>query len=349
MLEYSASISLSRIVILLVVSNIVSVNSYAQEDIRTNENKRNSILDAAGRYKPRPKFVELEFEIQNNFEVQSSSELVGNAGATINQNLVRQAKIKFPLILKKEVNLIAGFDYRHEQFLFGSTTDPEYPLYVRFEDKPLKKVSSSFYFKKTLKGNKFFLGYLNNSLNSDEIRFRKFLNQLKSSIVLTLGKQVNPHKQIGYGLSFGYDLGQPLVLPVFFYNNAFSLHWGLEMLLPKSVKLRYSPSFKTHYYIFTQLQGASYHIQDEVLAGFDKLEFRRSSVRLNVRVEKELHDWLWFGITAGYREPINIFLSEPGQSRSNSIIKVHSSGTFYYNLSIFLVPPNNLYKKAKGS
>jgi hypothetical protein len=286
--------------------------------------------------------------VLNNFGVESKSKLVGDAEAEINQNLIRQAKIKFPVILKDKVTLIGGLGYRHEQFLFGEVSEPGYPLYVRFEDKPLKRVSSSFFLRKELEGDKFFLAYLNNSLNSDEIQFKNILNQLKSSIALTIGREKGLHKEVGYGLSFGYDLGQPLILPVFFYKNAFSLHWGLEMLLPKQVKLRYSPAQKTHLYLITQLQGASYHIQDEVLPGFSQLEFRRSSARLSLRLEREIHDWLWFGAMVGYREPLNIFLSEPGENRSNSIITINAQGTYYTNISIFIVPPAKLLKRAKG-
>ncbi|MEM9859090.1 MAG: DUF6268 family outer membrane beta-barrel protein, partial [Bacteroidota bacterium] len=190
--------------------------------------------------------------------------------------------------------------------------------------------------------------FLNSSLNSDEPQLENFFDQLKSSVAFIYGKQVNPNKQVGYGLSFGYDLGQPAIFPLFIYNNDFNLHWGLELLLPKSIKLRYSPSNQWHFYATSELKGASYHLQDEVLDGFDQLEFRRSSVRPNLTVEREIHDWLWVGGTMGYRIPINIFISEPGENRRNSIIEIDADAALYFNFSIFLVPPAKLYDKAKS-
>ncbi len=304
---------------------------------------------AAERFKPRPKFIELEWEALSNFNIDAMSGLVGDAGARVTQNLIRQVKFKFPVILKKEVNLIGGFGYRHEQFKFDRISQPGHPFFERFEDKSLKRIMSSFYFKKDLENERFLFVFLNNSLNSDEPQFRNFLDQLKSSFAVIYGKRANPNKELGYGISFGYDLGQPAVFPLLIYNNDFSLHWGLELLLPKSAKLRYSPSNTFHFYATAELQGASYHVQDSVLAGFTGLEFRRSSVRSHLRVEREVYDWLWVGATAGYRVPLNIFLSEPRENRRNSLIELDVRTTVYFNLSVFIVPPAKLYKRAKGS
>jgi len=104
-----------------------------------------------------------------------------------------------------------------------------------------------------------------------------------------------------------------------------------------------------HYYSTIELQGASYHITERLIESVDKLEFRHSSVRFNLRAEREIHDWLWVGVTFGYRVPINIFISEPGEGRNNSLVKIDVNSALYTNLSIFIVPPAKLYKRAKGS
>lgn len=337
--------------LILVVIGIYSgqIMAQNQEDDDISIRRTAPIIKASERFKPRPKFIEFEYETFNNFRVNANSDVIGDAAATISQNLIRQVKLKFPIILKKNVNLIGGLGYQHEQFKFSNFTEPGYPLFTTFEDKPFKKISASFYLKKNLKNKKFLYVFLLNSLNGDTPQFASFFNQLKSSVAGILGKQVNPNKQVGYGLTFGYALGQPSVFPLFIYNNDMSLHWGLELLLPKSVKLRYSPTNKLHFYATTELQGASYHIQDLEIEGIDKFEFRRSSVRMNLKVEREIHDWLWVGVTAGYRVPINIFLSEPRQNRSNSIVEIDANNSTYYKFSIFIVPPAKIYNRAKGS
>jgi hypothetical protein len=307
-----------------------------------------SIIIASERFKPRPKALEFEFEVLNNFGVVSKSKALGDAESTVTQNLVRYFGFKIPIIIKKDVNLILGMGYTHEQFMFSKGIVSEYPLFSVFEDKPLKQLSSSLYFKKTLPNDRFLFGYINGSLNSDGIEFRKVSDQLKSSITVIKGKQISPNKQMGYGLSIGYDFGQPLVIPLFIYSNDFTLKWGLELLLPKKVSLRYSPTNKIHLYGQIGLNGASYHIKERLIEGVDKLEFRRSSARFSFRVEREIHDWLWIGATVGYRVPLNIFISEPGEGRKNSLVKIDVSNTLFSNLSIFIVPPKKLYNRAKG-
>ncbi len=303
----------------------------------------------ANRFKPRPKFLEFNVETFANFVVRPSSDIVGDESATVSQNLIRELKLKFPIVLKKNTNVVGGLGYRHEQFKFSDQTDPDYPLFTRFDDKSLNRLSFQLYLKRDLKNEKFLFMYFNSSLNSDRRGFDNLGNQLKLSVTSIYGKKKGPHKQIGFGASFGYDFGEPAAFPVFLLNNDFATNWGYELILPKSAKLRFSPNISNHFFATFELQGASYHLQDSVLANFSALEFRRSSVRLSLTYEREIYDWLWFGMATGYRIPINIFISEPRNRRDDAIIMVDARSAAYFDFSIFLVPPAKLYSKAKGS
>ncbi|MEM9856167.1 MAG: hypothetical protein AAF843_02355, partial [Bacteroidota bacterium] len=152
---YKRSISLRQGILLLLLTGL-STELWAQADEKLTIKSKDPIIEAAERLKPRPKFIELEFETLNNFTVRGISEQFGNANARVNQNLIRNAKIKFPIILKKGVNLIGGLGYRHEQFKFSRISEPDYALFERFEDKPLKQISSSFYLKKNLRNDRFY-------------------------------------------------------------------------------------------------------------------------------------------------------------------------------------------------
>lgn len=326
--------------------------TYAQEeeDIPiAPKQKESDIVTVANRFKPRPKFFELNVLSFDDFLVETESELEGDENATVSQNLIREAKLKFPIILKERVNLIGGFGYRHEQFKFSDQSDPTYPLFQRFDDRSLKRYSFSLYYKRELSTSRFLFMFFNGSLNSDDPGFNNFGDQLKSSITTLFGKQISLHKQRGFGISFGYDFGQPAIFPVYMLNNDFALKWGYELLLPKSAKLRYSPSESDHISTTIEVQGASYHLQDTLLESFESLEFRRSAVAWNLTYEREIHDWIWAGATVGYRVPINIFISEPRERRRDALLLIDAHNALYFQFSIFLVPPKNLFKKAKGS
>jgi hypothetical protein len=253
------------------------------------------------------------------------------------------------MVLKDRTKIIGSLGYRHEQFKFSEQSDVNYPLFARFDDKSLKRISFSTYMQRLLGDSKFLYLYFNSSLNSDNVGSKNLINQLKWSVAAVYGKQIGPHKQLGYGVSAGYDFGEPAAYPVFLLNNDFSLHWGYQLMLPKSAKLRYSPNLSNHIIATLELQGASYNLQDSLLDDFKTLEFRRSSIRTTITYEREIHDWLWFGFTTGYRFPINLFISKPGDRRTDALMKIDADPAPYVSFSIFLVPPNKMYNKAKGS
>ncbi|QCK14253.1 hypothetical protein DCC35_05590 [Mangrovivirga cuniculi] len=306
------------------------------------------IVITAERYVPRPTFLELSYESFQSFFVTAKYRDV-NESAQVEQNLVRKIKFRFPIILKDRLNLIGGFGYRHEQFKFEKQSDPDFPLFVRFEDKPLKQIAFKLYFKKDLQKDHFLYIYLQSSLNSDVPTFDDLSDQLKLSLTTIYGKNISPHKSIGYGISFGYDFGRPAIYPVFILNNNFNLNWGYELLLPKKAQIRYSPNNSNHFYTGVEVQGASYHLRNEVLQDFSKLEFRRSSIRALFTYEREVYDWIWVGLKIGYRYPINIYISEPRKRRRDALILLDANGAPYLRFSIFLVPPKVLIDKAKSS
>lgn len=320
----------------------------AQEDERLTIPPDDKLAMTANRFTPRPKFFVMEVEAFDGFRVDAISNIMGEETAIVRENLIRNIKLKFPLILKDNYNLIGGIGYRHEQFKFEEQSDPEFPFFAQFEDKSLKQISANFYYKQDLSSDKFLYVFLRSSMNSDIPAFEGFGDQLKLSITTVYGKNIGPHKIMGYGISFGYDFGQPAVYPLFILNNNFTQHWGYELLLPKKVQIRYSPDQSNHFYAAVDVQGASYHLRERVFENFSDLEFRRSSVRTFITYEREIHDWLWMGITGGYRIPINIFLSEPGERRSDAIVKIEANAALYGKFSIFFVPPNKLYNRAKG-
>ena len=42
----------------------------------------------------------------------------------------------------------------------------------------------------------------------------------------------NPKKSWGVGIAYSYTFGDPLLFPVFVYNQTFTQKWGIEALLP---------------------------------------------------------------------------------------------------------------------
>jgi len=344
---------LRNLVFSIFIMILSTLPSWSQQDERDLEDlnikkEDRPIKKITHRDDPRPKIAELQYEVLGTFSATSESDQFGASRADIDKDRRIKIKLKFPLVLKSKLNIIGGIGYRNERFSFDNIEETNYPIYQRLENRSLKQVAVQIYLKKDLENQKFLFGYFANSLNSDEIQLDNFFNQLKTSLSVVMGKQRDEDTQIGFGISFGFDFGRPRIYPLFIYNKRLDYRWDVQLLLPKEAKLRYTISAKMHLLAKIGVSGTSYHLQDQPLEGFNKLELRQSSIRFRLALEREIYDWLWFGIKPGYNLPINLFISEPKKSRKDSIINIDAEAAPFINLQLFAVVPRHLWKKAKG-
>src|SRR5690606_31041710 len=95
------------------------------------------------------------------------------------------------------------------------------------------------------------------------------------------------------------------------------------------------------------VEGDSYHIaiDSPPLNTIKTLELRRSDVRLLLTFEQEIYDFLWLGISGGYRFNINFNLSENNHFSNDFILKNDIENSPFITLSIFAVPPKSLQEK----
>jgi hypothetical protein len=120
-------------------------------------------------------------------------------------------------------------------------------------------------------------------------------------------------------------------------------------MLPVSLKLRYTKNEKNYLYGGFELSGASYRLNNEgtPFNDYNKLHLFRSELRYILNYEREIHDWLWFGIEGGYRQNLRFNLNNGPRGSSDVIINNKLSGSPMINASIFVVPPRFFLKKDK--
>ncbi len=126
-----------------------------------------------------------------------------------------------------------------------------------------------------------------------------------------------------------------------------ALHFVMVALLPSNAKLRYSPNPKNYCYAIAELNGANYTIRlpDSTLARNSSLYLQKSEVRLLLNYEREIYDFLWFGLEAGVRTNINFNLSESVHHRRDPIIRNQLNHALLLNASLFIVPPRKFVKE----
>jgi hypothetical protein len=250
-------------------------------------------------------------------------------------------KLRFPVIMKPGFKLALGLNYFKEEYHFEGYPENDYPLYNSLEDKPLRSVGATVYMVKPWLGNRYFMMRLGARFNGDE-GLGNMLNadKLRVSVAPLIGWKKNPYTSYAFGFAYSYDFGRQRVYPVVSYNHTFNNRLGFESILPLEAKMRYSLSEKNLFYLKSEFNGANYNIKLDD-PGFEGQEYylRKSELRFLVTYEREIHDWLWFGLEAGFRTNIRFELTDSPKSSANVVIDNEFNDAFLLNASIFLVPP----------
>ncbi len=299
---------------------------------------------------PRPKALVVKYEIQPGYRIVSTDESgsYGNSHGRISRNHRIDLRLRFPIVNKPSLTIAAGLKYSTEEFQFNDDMVLTYPFYKDLEDRPLKSAGVHFYLVKPTRNQRYFILRSSIDLNGDYTS-QKFGKSelLKFSITPLIGWKKNENLSYALGFSYGYTFGKPLILPVISYNRNFNCNFGIESLLPISIRFRYTSSEKSYMYAGVELSGASYRLDNvgTAFSNYNKLHLFRSELRYTLTFEREIHDWLWLGIETGYRQNLRFNLTNGPKGRSDVIIRNRLMGASLINASIFAVPPQSWIKK----
>ncbi len=314
---------------------------------------------------------EASYHGMTGFDVGSKSDIYDDGKGRIDYNRIFRTKLRFPLLLKKNLKIAGSIEYSDEEIHFHDSKNITYPFYRRLHDKNMKSLGGSFYLMTQWKRNRYFIFRFNGRLKGDywkdHIRDVSKYTFLKMEISPVVGWKVNKYKSWGLGLAFSYTFGEPLVFPTFVYNHTFTDKWGVEAFLPAKVKLRYQASTLCFISAKAYLKGGSYSIHfDErpaenivelnslPLSNFRTLEFRRSDVNFSMEMEKGITDWLWLSLEGGYRSNINFDVTNKNHTLSltggkvkdkDIIIDSYAKGGMFYKFTLFIVPSKSLLKR----
>ncbi len=295
---------------------------------------------------PRSKGIVIKREVVRNYSIRSSSEEeFGNAEADVIRNRRYSFKVRFPLVLKDNIKIAGGIKYFFEEFNFENLQPAGYSFYQNLEDKSLKSFRTDLFVMKPTRTNKYFLLRVSAGLNGDyTAENTPNSNFLRFSIAPLIGWKRNEFVSYAFGAGYSYSFGRRRIFPILVYNKTFNSQWGIESVLPAEAKLRYnSLNQKNYLYLKAELDGANYGLrlgdQDNEITYLEK-----SEVRFLLSWEREIHDWLWFGIESGFRTNIDFDLTDSPTLRSDRLIENRLNIAFTYGFSLFVVPPRKFLK-----
>jgi hypothetical protein len=299
-------------------------------------------------FKVKPKVLSISLKSVQNFNINTVSSETNNEKATLNENLRRDAYLRFPIYIKNGTIRGLNFRYRHEKFRFADASKEDYKLFQELENNGLRSTGFDALLMKSDKKKRKITARLGFRLNGDSFNEDNIFKFFKASFFAVRTHTKNKYTSYGYGISAGYDLGVPAAYPVFIYQHYFNKHLSVDLNLPKKASLVYGFSDKTFLTWTTELSGASYHVARPLLDGFNDLELRKSEIRSFLRFEQEIYDFLWFGAELGGMQYLNFFVSKPLDRRRDAIINLETTPAYFFKIGIFLVPPKKVYNDIMG-
>ncbi len=257
------------------------------------------------------------------------------------RNNLFSLKLNLPIILSEKLNVIAQLRYKNEQLHLGEYED-EYDKEIHFDNAGL-----SFMYHYSFDNDLFLAGHFGGYFKSDKFSFKQYSSILDYNTSILIGKNIERGK-IGLGAIFGNSLGRFSVYPLFLLDYDISNKWRIEVKLPKEIKVRRIIRPDSFYLIGgAEVHSASYYISEDFFPGENNIEYRRAAVEMNFGIEKEIVDFLWFGVEIGITQPIYSALVRSGNPTRDKLFDFKHTFTPYGSVSLFIVPPRSLFGKLK--
>ncbi|MER2998011.1 DUF6268 family outer membrane beta-barrel protein [Pontibacter populi] len=299
------------------------------------------------------KGIVIGYERLPQFDIESEARdnRLESGSGRIRRHNKFDVRINAPILNKPQTKLIFGIDYKFEEFNFTDVTPAAYDLYEYLEDKNLQSIGSQLVYLRSIDNRRFYLIRLKGELNGD---FTKddldtdLIDYFKSTIDVAYGWKKSPDYAIGVGLQFGYTFGRKSVYPAILYNRTFNDRWGVEAIFPANTRVRYNLNEKTLLFAGYRLEGASYNLTVDKgnLSEFGEIELRRTDVKGILRLEREIYDFLWFGVEGGFRQYYRNRVFDEVGSR-DEILDNDLSGAGFVRVELFVVPPRRFMEKNK--
>ncbi len=295
----------------------------------------------------RPKAFEINYARTVDFFIRSTTVANDTLGfeTEVRRNRRVDIKARIPLLNRPDWKLGIGFAYLVENYSFEESSGAGKPLLDQLEERPLRSIGSTLYIGRYFKRT-YLIARARASLDHDGIESpSRDANPIKYSMAISFGWKPNMNTTYGGGLALSYLTGRLQLLPIAGFSHTFSPQFGLEALLPQSIKGRFNLNDKNLLYLAAEIEGANYNIMfsGEPLDGTFFLE--RSALRTYARLEHELHDWLWCGADLGLVHNLNLTLvTDHGVDPGREVIGTDVGNALFFGASVFIVPPRKMMK-----
>jgi hypothetical protein len=264
----------------------------------------------------------------------------GNSDISANSLSKRfKIKLKAPVINREDLKVIAGWNFYGEEYRFQNLGDQSFRLFKDMDNRDLKSSSLTLSTIKPI-NNKFYLALkAQATFNGDYAGLINFDQDYASyNLATILGVKKNSNLEWGLGLLLRYapnNNNNLPVLPFAFYNRTFNEKWGIEAIIPSSIKARYNINPRNIILFGPEFESRNYFINNDVVAPYT---LRRSEIRLGIDYQRHLGSWFWLEVSGGYTHNLNTkFELDRTQGQYNAY-DFNASGSPYFKVGLFISP-----------
>lgn len=345
--------------LLVLTACFAGSNASAQEDTaRLDKEYANPSVIGT----PRSRFLLFRYDRAFNYRFNSKGTdklPVGSTDATIKYSNVAEVKGYIPVWNRPHLKLVLGVSYEREEFNFKEKQGYEtnFAFHRNLQDKGLKSLSTQLAVLRPINYENYWVvrlkGQLNGDYTSDELNFTDYLRVTAEALY---GWKVSQSFSWGVGAQFGYNFGRRSIYPAILYNRTFNNpDWGVEAIFPANVNFRYRQSEASYFYAGYNLDGYSYVIKVDKppfrdAPGFSErdlktVELRHNDLKLKLRWEREIYDFIWFSLEGGYRFNISYDTFEEGTRRKVTFIETDAGHAPFAQAELYFVVPKKLMLK----
>lgn len=225
----------------------------------------------------------------------------------VRRNERYDTRLKIPIVSAPQFKFMIGLDYTLERYHFLDIDPDNYPLFEHLNETELKNsgISASFFhpinhrYYTSMRMSANWQGDYTSFITLDS-RYAVY------RITALLGVKKRDNLEYGGGILMNKGYGGSSIVPFGFYNQTFNEHWGVEAVLPTSVKLRYNFKEGRIAMIGTEFTSQNYALNVAVpIAPANQTKdalyhFRRASIDMVGTYYHRLSGWTWLQFKAGY-------------------------------------------------
>ncbi len=250
-----------------------------------------------------------------------------------------KVKLKAPLINKEGLKVIAGWNFYGEEYRLQNVEGEGFKLFEDIDNRDLKSSSLTLSAIKPVNDKYYLAVKAQASFNGDYNGLFDFNQDYASyNLATILGVKKRNDLEWGVGLLFRYSPNNNNNLPVLpfaFYNRTFNDKWGIEAIVPSSIKARYNINPRNILLFGPEFESRNYFINNESSAPYT---LRRSEIRLGVDYQKHLGSWFWLEVSGGYTHNLNTKFEMNESGNQFNAYDFDASGSPYFKVGIFISP-----------